>query len=120
MSEIKTYEENRLKLEVNFGESQIMIRWLGESKDREPIKFLTPIFDAIYLKNQTTPIVMDFTAFEYMNSSTVTPIVKQLERAKKENRKITIHYKKGLKWQELSFAALRVFNIPDLIEVVGI
>ena len=37
---------------------------------------------------------MDFTAFEYMNSSTVTPIVKQLERAKKENRKITIHYKK--------------------------
>ena len=107
MSEIKTYEENRLKLEVNFGESQIIIRWLGESKDREPIKFLAPI-------------IMDFTGFEYMNSSTVTPIVKQLERAKKENRKVTIHYKKGLKWQELSFAALRVFNIPDLIEVVGI
>ena len=87
MSEIKTYEENRLKIEVKYTESEIL---------------------------------MDFTHFEYMNSSTVTPIVKQLERAKKENRKVTIHYKKGLKWQELSFAALRVFNIPGLIEVVGI
>lgn len=59
MSEIKTYEENRLKLEVNFGESQITIRWLGESKDREPIKFLTPIFDAIYAKSHTIPMIMD-------------------------------------------------------------
>lgn len=120
MSEIKTYEENRLKLEVNYGESEILIKWLGESKDREPTKFLSPIFDAIYTRNQTKPLIMDFSQFEYMNSSTVTPIVKQLERAKKENRKVTIRYKKGLKWQELSFAALRVFNIPGLIDVVGI
>ena len=63
---------------------------------------------------------MDFTQFEYMNSSTVTPIVKQLERARKENRKVTITYKKGLKWQDLSFAALKVFNIPGLIEIIGI
>ena len=43
MSEIKTYEENRLKLEVKYGESEILIKWFGESKDREPTKFLTPI-----------------------------------------------------------------------------
>lgn len=120
MSEIKTYEENRLKIEVKYTESEILIKWFGESKDREPTKFLTPIFDTIYTRNTDKPLLMDFTHFEYMNSSTVTPIVKQLERAKKENRKVTIHYKKGLKWQELSFAALRVFNIPGLIEVVGI
>lgn len=120
MSEIKYYEENRLKIEVIYDESQIIVRWLGESKDREPIKFITPIFDTIYIKNHTKPLIMDFTQFEYMNSSTVTPIVKQLERAKKESRKVTIKYKKALKWQELSFAALRVFNIPGLIEVVGI
>lgn len=120
MSETKTYEENRLKLEVKYGESEITINWLGESKDREPTKFLTPIFDAIYTRNTSKPLIMNFTKFEYMNSSTVTPIVKQLERAKKENRKVTIQYKKGLKWQELSFAALKVFNIPGLIEVVGI
>jgi hypothetical protein len=120
MSEIKSYQENLLKIEVKFDESEILIKWLGESKDREPTKFLTPIFDSIYTRNQTKPLVMDFTHFEYMNSSTVTPIVKQLERAKKENRKVTIQYKKGLKWQELSFAALKVFNIPGLIEVIGI
>ena len=120
MSEIKTYEENRLKIEVKYGESETFIHWYGESKDREPTKFLSPIFETIYARNQQKPIILDFTHFEYMNSSTVTPIVKQLERAKKDNRKITIHYKKGLKWQELSFAALRVFNIPGLIDVVGI
>jgi hypothetical protein len=120
MSEIKSYQENRLKIDINYGESKIIVKWLGESKDREPTKFITPIFDAIYTKNQTLPLVMDFTEFEYMNSSTVTPIVKQLERARKEKRKITVQYKKGLKWQELSFAALKVFNIVDLIEVIGI
>lgn len=120
MSETKIYEENHLKIEVKYGESEVLINWLGESKEREPTKFLTPIFDAIYAHNQTKPLIMDFTHFEYMNSSTVTPIVKQLERAKRENRKLTIKYKKGLKWQELSFAALRVFNIPGLIDVIGI
>ena len=34
MRQVKLMKRIVLKLEVNFGESQIMIRWLGESKDR--------------------------------------------------------------------------------------
>jgi hypothetical protein len=55
-----------------------------------------------------------------MNSSTVTPIVKQIEKARQSKRKLEIHYKSNLKWQELSFSALRVFLVPGLIEVKGI
>lgn len=120
MSEIESHQENRLKIEVAYKETHILIKWMGESREREPAIYLTPIFDAIYARNNAKPLIMDFTQFDYMNSSTVTPIVKQLERAKKEKRKISIQYKKGLKWQELSFAALKVFNIPGLIEIIGV
>lgn len=120
MSAIETHQDGRLTLEISFEPSQVTVKWLGESKEREPIKFISPVFEHIYSKDSKNPIVMDFTKLEYMNSSTVTPIVKQIEHAKRENRKITIYYKKGLKWQELSFSALRVFNIPGIVEVTGI
>jgi hypothetical protein len=120
MSQKEIHEDGKLKLEIIFDSQLIMVRWFGESKEREPIKFINPVFDKIYVKDSHSPLILDFTNLEYMNSSTVTPIVKQIERAKKQGRKLEIRYKKGLKWQELSFAALRVFVVPNQIEVNGI
>lgn len=114
------HEDGKLKLEVIFDSHVTLIKWLGESKEREPIKFINPLFDKIYTKDNQNPLILDFTNLEYMNSSTVTPIVKQIERARKQGRKLEIRYKKGVKWQELSFSALKVFVIPNQIEVTGI
>lgn len=114
------HEDGRLKLEVHYQPDKVIVNWLGESKEREPIKFITPVFDAIYQKDASNPIILDFTKLDYMNSSTVTPIVKQIEKARKAGRKLEIHYSHALKWQELSFSALRVFLVPGLIEVLGV
>lgn len=120
MSNKEIHEDGKLKIEVTFDTNVTVIKWLGESKEREPIKFINPVFDKIYAKDSVNPLILDFTNLEYMNSSTVTPIVKQIERAKKQGRKLEIRYKKGLRWQELSFSALRVFVVPNQIEVNGI
>jgi hypothetical protein len=66
-------------------------------------------------------IIMDFQRMSYMNSSTITPIIKILERAKNGMTKITIFYQKSLKWQELNFSALEIFKTKDnRLEIKGL
>ena len=53
---------------------------------------------------------MDFKKFQYMNSSTVTPIVQMLEYAKRENVALTFLYDNNRTWQELNFQAMKIFE----------
>ena len=69
---------------------------------------------------QNKEIVLDFREIEYMNSSTITPIIKILERAKRGKSKITILYKGSLKWQQLIFSALEIFQTRDeRVQIIG-
>jgi hypothetical protein len=58
-------------------------------------------------------IVMNFRDLSYMNSSTLTPVIKILERARVGEGQITVEYRKSLKWQDISFSALVIFQTPD-------
>ena len=74
------------------------------------VGFFVPVFVA----------AMDFRKLEYMNSSTITPIIKVLDRAKRGKNHITVIYDKTLKWQELSFSAMEIFQTKDKrIEIKG-
>jgi hypothetical protein len=48
-----------------------------------------------------------------MNSSTITPIIKVLERAKRGTTPISLLYQRAVKWQDLSFSALGIFETKD-------
>ena len=48
-----------------------------------------------------------------MNSSSITPIIKILERAKNSMVHICVLYNNTLKWQELIFSALEIFQTKD-------
>jgi hypothetical protein len=66
-------------------------------------------------------IILDFQKLDYMNSSTITPIIKILERAKRGKTQVTVLYKKILKWQDLSFSALEIFQTKDKrVEIKGL
>jgi anti-anti-sigma regulatory factor len=58
-------------------------------------------------------LVMDFRGLSYMNSSTLTPVIKILERARQSGGKISVQYRKSVKWQEISFSALIIFETQD-------
>ncbi|HNN76531.1 MAG TPA: hypothetical protein PKN93_17915, partial [Leptospiraceae bacterium] len=90
-----------------------ILEWTGKSNEREPGKFITPILTEIMEKAGQNPVVLDFGNLEYMNSSTITPIIRILDTAKKNKQKIKILYKKALKWQDLSFSALTIFKTED-------
>jgi hypothetical protein len=122
MSEAKTFTNNLLTLEVRENNNAINIRWTGKSVDREPTNFITPILvDAIRKSSDHDKrVTLDFRELAYMNSSTITPIIKMLERAKRGKTRVTVTYLESLKWQDVIFSALEIFRTKDgRVEING-
>ncbi|MBW2001377.1 MAG: hypothetical protein JRI30_02535 [Deltaproteobacteria bacterium] len=99
------------------------IKFIGKSNERNPSKFISPILSNVLHQSDSgnKEIVLDFNELEYMNSSTITPILKILNKATREkNYRITIVYRQSLKWQDLSFSALKIFELKDnKIKIIG-
>ena len=119
----QTFTSHALTLVVSEEPQTVLVTWQGRSTAREPAEFLVPILTkaldrASELKQ---PLTLDFRKIEYFNSSTITPVVRMLEEAKRRGAHLTIHYDKKLRWQELSFSALQVFHTGDQrIKVLGV
>lgn len=123
MIKSKKYTNNFLTIQVVEHETSIDVKWEGKSTDREPAKFISPILVKVLemASGLNKRIIMDFQSLSYMNSSTITPIIKILDRAKKGMTKITIFYQKSMKWQELNFSALEIFKTKDnRLEIKGL
>lgn len=119
----QTFTSHALTLVVSETPGTVLVLWQGRSTAREPAEFLIPILmkaldRAAELKQ---PLTLDFRQIEYFNSSTITPVVRMLEEAKRRGASLVIQYDKKLRWQELSFSALQVFHTGDQrIKVLGI
>jgi hypothetical protein len=119
----ETYENNLLKITLQEAEKTIEVKWNGKSVERDPSIFIMPILLKVLEMSSESgkTIRIDFTELEYMNSSTITPIIKILERAKRGNTSLKVVYKKSLKWQDLSFSALELFQTTDQrVEIQGL
>lgn len=117
------FKNGKLTLEVETGNREIEIKWRGKSDDRNPGNFIYPVLLESLKKGteHEMNIVFDFQDLEFMNSSTITPIVKILQEAKNSSNRIKIIYSNSLKWQELSFTALEIFETEDKrIEITGV
>ncbi len=114
--------EQQLKLEILDVGAEIEVRWLGKSVERNPSQFLIPKLSDVMKRgtDEDKVVVWDFRQLEYMNSSTITPVIKTLEMVKKGSGRVRLVYNKAKKWQDLSFSALRIFETKDgRIQVVG-
>jgi hypothetical protein len=123
MGKIELFEDNLLQIEVIENKNSISMVWTGKSTNRKPSEFISPILaDTIKKSNATKKrIILDFRKLDYMNSSTITPIIKILERAKRGAIQITLLYNRSLKWQDLSFSALEIFQTKDSkVEIKGV
>ena len=123
MKKPKSFTNNSLTIQVVEHQNSIDVKWEGTSVDRQPSTFISPILVKVLemASDLNKRIIMDFQSMSYMNSSTITPIIKILDRAKKGMTKITIFYQKSLKWQELNFSALKIFKTKDnRLEIKGL
>ena len=122
MTHRETYASGLLIMEIEEGDSSIEITFLGKSTEREPGKFITPVLTEVIQNSRkyNKVISMNFLKLEYMNSSTITPIIRMLESTKKSTENISILYDKSKKWQDLCFTALKIFETKDSrIKITG-
>ena len=123
MSEIQTYEEGDLKIEIAHGTHLIQMKWLGKCTMKNPSLFLDPIIDEEYELSQRTnkKVIFDFTKFSYMNSSAIIPIIKILKRVRDGRGYVHVHYDKEEKWQKIILGELKVFETTDgRIQIKGV
>ena len=102
------------------GSDWIRLAWKGRSNDRQPGKVLDPYFDALVrdAASRSVGIEMRFDRLEHFNSSTITSLIGLVQQARSRGVKLGLLYDKSLKWQKLSFDALRVLGKEDgLLEI---
>ena len=117
------HESGNLRLEIRENEKEITVLWFGKSAERDPGKFLIPVLKEIIEKAVVNDqiVILDFCKFEYMNSSTITPIVRLLSHIDPEIKSVKLFYDKSLRWQVMNFSALQVLNARDKrIEITGV
>jgi hypothetical protein len=118
----KTYSSKELQLDVRYDDDATKVAWMGRSTARDPASFIGPVLTEALQRTAETgkEIVLDFRTLEYMNSSTITPVIRFLHEAKRSQARVLVLYARAARWQELSFSALTVFETADKrIEVRG-
>jgi hypothetical protein len=92
----------------------VRLDWTGRSSHRDPARILAAFFgDALYRASPSGIIEMHFEKLEHFNSSTISALIGFLRAARRAGIQLRLVFDPGLKWQQLSFEALRVFETPD-------
>ena len=97
--------------------------WQGRSTDRDPGAALNPYFETLLeaARERDASLEMRFESLEHFNSSTIASLIRFIQTARSRAVPLTLVYDASLKWQRLSFEALRVLDKNDrLLELVSV
>ena len=108
-----------LKLTNGQRSDVIELTWLGRSNDRHPGKVLMPYFQGVLAEavERGVSLELHFQKLEHFNSSTITMIIQLIQEARSKGVRLVMNYDQALKWQKISFDALRVFAKDDLFQL---
>jgi hypothetical protein len=99
----------------------IRLDWRGRSAARRPEEALTPYLSETLTQalQQAASVEMHFESLEFFNSSTVAVLVQFLHKARAAGVQLSFCYQPTVRWQKLSFEALRVFEQFDrMVQVI--
>lgn len=122
MSQFEGVQDGPLTIRREEITDDLVLVFEGKSILRDPAEFLQPILIQVLDEADADDkrLVLDFSGLTYMNSSTYTPLVKTLEKARLGKSRITVLYDAAQKWQSVSFVALTIFATGDgRVSVVG-
>jgi hypothetical protein len=74
------FEQGGLTILVSRAKGSASVTWLGVSDSRNPGAFLNPIVQRLVDELKECTVTVDFTRMEFMNSSTVAPIINLIKR----------------------------------------
>lgn len=111
-------DNGQLTISIEENDLAIILKWHGKSTSLYPSDFLDPVFEEVLAKNKK--IIMDFSRLIFITSSTLTPIIKLLDKIKNGSGEIELQYKENIDWQFLTFSAFAVFSECGRIKITSI
>jgi hypothetical protein len=104
-----------LRIDVVEDKELVRCDWSGRSVEREADLTLRPFFDRLLARaqEQGATLEMHFEALDYFNSSTIGTLITFIQKARRQKVHLRMVYAGDIKWQSLSFDALRMFEKGD-------
>jgi len=116
---MKNFKNDNMEIQFESGDLNRLI-WTGKSINRDPSEELNPYLDEILEHLKGKKLEVDFSNLEYMNSSTVPPIIYMAKKLNQNNIETDIFYNCSSSWQSASFKALETIVLKmDSIKVKG-
>ena len=103
MKDLKTDD---LEIRIEKKDTKYYMSWFGEIIIPNPGAILNKYFDEIMEEFQGHELIVDFSKFDYMNTSTVVPIIRLINELDKREIKTLIEFDRNKNWQLISFKAL--------------
>lgn len=119
----ESFAQGDLRIDVEEDPTSIRLAWTGKSNARNPSSLLSPFFSPLVESATGTKrtLVLEFHKLEHFNSSTITAIILLIQECRAKGVRLSLKFDQNVKWQKLSFDALRVFVKPDgLLELLPV
>ncbi|PID73173.1 MAG: hypothetical protein CSB33_05100 [Desulfobacterales bacterium] len=114
------YAEDNLKIDISLKRGVTWMDWLGRSDNRNPGLSLGPYLSRLVDELSRKDVVMRFTDLEYMNSSTVPPLIRFMKHLDDRQIRTRILFDKDSRWQRASFKALESLVIRmQHVQIIG-
>ena len=108
---MENFSNSSLAIRLNQTGSKTLMSWMGQSDDRNPSLSLNPYLDRLAENLKGTELTIRFAQLEYMNSSTVPPIIQFMKKLDTDGVRTVITYDARSKWQSASFKALETLAL---------
>lgn len=104
-----------LLVEARGADGVLRLDWTGRSNGQRPGLMLAPYFEAVLMRARAegSCIEVHFERLEFFNSSTVASVIGFIRAAREQGTMLAIVFDGELKWQALSFTALKSLELPD-------
>lgn len=95
-----------LKIEARYDVQPALVVWSGSIDVRDPAQLINPFVDKMVSRLAGHSCTVDFRKLEYMNSSSVTPILRMVKAFAENHITAEVQYSVNVEWQRASFRAL--------------
>lgn len=98
MTEPLRFERDGLEIELSQLDGRYLVACRGLSDSRSPAEFLNPVIEQLVRAAKGSPVTVDFTGLEYMNSATVTPLLQLVSQLDASGAEVRVLFT-DLDWQ---------------------
>lgn len=108
---MENYKSESLEIVlVDDGDKTSML-WTGKTDEPNPQLSLTPYLNGLVEGLKGSELFIDFKKLEYMNSSTIPPLIQFIKKLETNEVTTTIVYDANSNWQPVSFKALEALAL---------